>query len=61
MKLLIPILACTILFGSGIKNKDKKKECVETCKVKYVYANMLYGVDPDWGLFELCKEVCEND
>lgn len=61
MKLLIAILTCTVLFGNGIEKKSKKKECIDMCKVKYIYANMLYGVDPDWDLFESCKEVCNND
>ena len=61
------VLACLLIFmllwfGSGVQDRkiNPLADCFEMCVVKYVEANILFGVDPDYGLCYICIDNCRR-
>lgn len=54
------ILFSVIWFGLGPIHQEPPN-CIEMCKVKYIYAHMLYGINPDLVSFEKCKKKCKGE
>ena len=60
--LLIPVLLLMItVLAWGVQDKVSDtvfKDCEDMCQVQFIFANFLWGIDPEWDKYQECLQTC---